>query len=143
MADDMTTDFYEYFIKEEELNTKGMIDDDDFNERLLEHLNDFVTYEVNIYDVEHYVNNFGVLDAIQLKIDYDGELDMAYLDKSESNIDKNKMNRQLLFIILREIAQEGYSEIYEITRMNELLREDRKNEKIDYINQISQMIIGF
>jgi hypothetical protein len=147
MADDMTTEFYEYFINSAELNTKEMLqiypDDDFFYDKLHEHLDNSVSYEISGYDAEKYVKEFGVFEAIQMKLDYAGELHMPYLDKNESVIDKNMMNRQLLFILLMDIAQQGYDDIYDMVRMNEEIQEDNKNEENDYINQISQMIIGF
>jgi hypothetical protein len=143
MADAMTTDFYNYFIDQEGLTTNNKIDEDYFNDKIHEHLDDFVSYEVDFYDVQKYVNKFGVFDAIQICIDNYGELQMFYLDSNERKINNIQMCRHLLYVILNEIVNQGYDDIYDMVKMNEKIIDDRKNEKIDYINEISQMIIGF
>jgi hypothetical protein len=147
MVDDMTEEFYEYLIREEELTTKKMKmidqDDEDFKEKMEEHLDKFVSYEVSGYDAQKYVNKFGVVEAIQMDIDTGYGFCLIYSDSKKKYVDNGAMYARLLYIILDEIVRDGYDDVYDMVKMQEDIIEDRKNEKIDYINQISQMIIGF
>jgi hypothetical protein len=144
MADySMGEEFFEYFIDQEGLTTNNKLDEDTYHDKIHEHLDNFVSYEVDYRDVRKYVNEFGVFNAIQMSIDNFGELQMPYLDENERTIDQNLMYRKLLYVILYEIANQGYDEIYELVEMKEGNEEADRNETIDSINLLSQMIIGF
>jgi len=144
----LADEFYDYFIEEQEIESKNMVDvdDDDFHDKLQDCLENYVFQEMNIYDVEHHVKEFGVLEALQLKLDYEGEHSVPFLDKQNQEIAQKILYRHLLYVILREIVldeQDGYYTIYNKCKMNEQDVEDEMNEKIDYINNISQEIICF
>ncbi len=101
----LADEFYDYFIEEHEIKSKNMvdIDDDDFHDKLQECLHNYVFQEINILDVEHYVKKYGVMEALQLKLDYEGEHSVPFLDKQKQEIEQKLLHRMLLFWLLHLI----------------------------------------
>ena len=144
MVDAITYEFYDHFIEEQELESKSMVDDDDFNDEMTQCLDNFVCQETNMYDVEHCVNEFGVMDALQLKLERESELFLPYFDEYKTELNKKALYRQLLFVILEAFAfDHGFDKIYIQCERNERFVENEKNKNIDYINNIALQVICF